>query len=105
MTPAKPQNRWLALRKRLNMDQSEFAEIALTSRSTISRVETGASQLKYSNLRALEITLGAPICVLLGDDRVPAPPSWYLEYLTLSAKEQRVVTEVIRATISAIKTF
>jgi transcriptional regulator with XRE-family HTH domain len=84
------------------MDQSEFAGLALTSRSTISRTESGESQLKYNNIRALERALGAPISVLLGDETVPAAPDWYHEYLKLKDSDRRCATEIIRATISAV---
>lgn len=87
------------------MDQSEFAEMALTSRSTISRIETGESQLKYANIRAIERTLGSPISVLIGDDNIHAAPDWYFEYLALTSRERRMASEVIRATISVIKTY
>ena len=85
------------------MDQSEFAELALTSRSTISRIETGESQLKYNNIRALERALGAPISVLLGDNTTPAAPDWYYNYLRLKDSDRRCTAEIIRATISAVK--
>jgi transcriptional regulator with XRE-family HTH domain len=102
MTTTQIAHRWLALRKRLNMDQSEFAELALTSRSTISRIETGESQLKYGNVRAIERALGSPISVLLGDDSMPIAPDWYHNYLKLNAIDRRMASEIIQATLSAI---
>lgn len=102
MTTTQIAHRWLALRKQLNMDQSEFAELALTSRSTISRIETGESQLKYGNVRAIERALGSPISVLLGDDTMPSAPDWYYSYLQLGPRERRMATEIIKATISAV---
>ena len=84
------------------MDQLEFAELALTSRSTISRIESGESQLKYNNIRALERALGSPLSILLGDTDIPLPPDWYLDYLKLNVVDQRCIAEITKAAISAI---
>ena len=103
MTRANAGTLWLALRQRLGIDQSEFAEIALTSRSTISRLETGETELKYRNIRAIERHLGAPISVLLGDDTVPPAPDWYYDYTALPATDRRATETIIRAAINAFK--
>lgn len=103
MTKANAGTLWLALRLRLGLDQSEFAEIALTSRSTISRIESGEAQLKYRNIKALERHLGAPISVLLGDDKVPAAPDWYFDYLSLHPKDRRAASTIIQAAVKAFK--
>lgn len=102
MTATNTARRWLALRQRLNMDQLEFADLALTSRSTISRVESGDTQLKYANIQALEQSLGSPISVLLGDADTPAAPAWYFEYLALPAPMRRKANAIISATIKTL---
>lgn len=104
MTASITAARFLALRKRLNMDQSEFAELALTSRSTISRIESGESQLKYNNIRAIERALGSPLSMLLGDRDIPTPPDWYIDFLNLNIADQRCIAEITKAAISALET-
>lgn len=103
MTRANAGTLWLALRQRFGLDQSEFADIALTSRSTISRLETGETDLKYRNIRAIERHFGSPISVLLGDPKAPAAPGWYYDYLSLSEIDRRAAAAIIRATIEALK--
>ena len=103
MTKANAGTPWLTLRQRVGLDQSEFAEIAKTSRSTISRVETGEAQLKYRNIRAIERHFGAPISVLLGDDKVPAAPDWYFDYIALPPQDRRAAASIIKAAIQAFK--
>lgn len=84
------------------MDQVEFAEMAGTSRATISRVENGRTSLRSESIAAIEKELGMTIHQALQIASANTL-SWAGEYLQLSQAERAVADEIFINTIRAIK--
>lgn len=93
-------NRWGQLRAYMRLDQEEFAAIVGTSRSTISRLEQGKTDLSYEQIERLEEYLGVSVSVMLGKDN--QPPDWLQDYFKLPIKARRAAGDIIRATIRAL---
>lgn len=83
------------------MDQAEFAALAGTSRSTISRLENDRTTLRAEQIARLESELNLSIHEALQITALQR--DWLGDYLQLEEKQRAAVDEVITAAVRAIK--
>ncbi len=83
------------------MEQTDFADIAGVSRSTVSRVERGETEYRHAALRKIEAHFGAPVELLLGND---APgPHWLADYLQLGGPQRELADRLIAALVKELQ--
>ena len=80
--------------KELKMSLTQFAELTMTSRSTLQRIEAGQADFGMRGIQAIEERTQTPFHILLGSTHIEQP-KWLSSYYALEQSCRPLVGDVI----------